>query len=61
MAIKFGNILYWISCIIAVALCSWVSYSIAAGLNKQAIVPVIGYAFVCWLIGRITKFALTGK
>jgi hypothetical protein len=64
MLARFGDVLYWLGCGIAVALLSFASYGITQGAlrtDREFLVLLAASAAVFWLIGRACRYVLSGR
>lgn len=59
---RLGNVLYWASCIVAVAVTGF--FLIAAldvGFSWEGTMYAVLIIAVCWLVGRALRYILAGR
>jgi hypothetical protein len=60
---RFGDVLYWLCCVVAVVVFAWGALSesgaSADGPYLFAVATVV--AFAIWIIGRACRYILSGK
>jgi hypothetical protein len=66
MLARLGNVLYWLGCIVAVAVLSldvalWIGESDRRSSEIGLFVFVAVVAVAIWLIGRACRYVLSGK
>jgi len=56
---RLGEVLYWLGCIVAVALIGLAAWILIADAQVGTAIVFGALGVIAWLIGRVCKYALT--